>query len=98
MPTYDQTEQFRRDYESLTPEERTQFKRAVDKFVQDLKAGGDFRGALRLKPMKDSGGIWEMTWEGRDGRATFEYGEEMTEGVPHIIWRRVGSHAVFGNP
>ncbi|HEV7161625.1 MAG TPA: hypothetical protein VGN25_00075 [Solirubrobacteraceae bacterium] len=31
-----------------------------------------------------------------DGRATFEYGVEVMAGEPHVIWRRVGTHAVLG--
>jgi len=38
-----------------------------------------------------------MTWAG-DGRATFEYGEPITEGEPHIVWRRVGTHTIFDQP
>lgn len=33
-----------------------------------------------------------MTWAA-DGRATFEYGQEIRPGEPHIIWRRIGTHA-----
>ena len=38
-----------------------------------------------------------MTWAD-DGRATFEYGEEVRAGHPHIIWRRVGTHDILDNP
>ncbi|WP_267887199.1 hypothetical protein [Thermobifida halotolerans] len=37
-----------------------------------------------------------MTWA-PDGRATWQYGEERVPGKPHVIWRRVGTHAIF-NP
>jgi len=30
--------------------------------------------------------------------ATFEYGDEVTEGEPHVVWRRVGTHAIFNRP
>jgi hypothetical protein len=43
-------------------------------------------------------GIWEITWEGRDARATFEYGTAVIEGKRHVIWRRIGSHEIFGTP
>jgi hypothetical protein len=42
-------------------------------------------------------GIWEITFA-PDGRATFEYGEEIVPGEPHVAWRRVGSHAVLSEP
>jgi hypothetical protein len=38
-----------------------------------------------------------MTWAA-DGRATFEYGQEIRPGEPHIIWRRIGTHDVFRQP
>jgi len=41
-------------------------------------------------------GVYEMPWA-PDGRATFEYGESEGEGA-HVIWRRIGSHAVFRRP
>jgi hypothetical protein len=33
-----------------------------------------------------------MTWA-CDGRATFQYGDEIQTGKPHVIWWRVGTHA-----
>jgi hypothetical protein len=47
--------------------------------------------------MQGHPGVWEMSWA-RDGRATFEYGEEVLPGQAHIIWRRIGSHGIFRNP
>jgi hypothetical protein len=41
--------------------------------------------------------IWEMTWA-YDGRATFQYGEEVQQGQPHIVWRRIGTHSIFRRP
>jgi len=38
-----------------------------------------------------------MTWD-NDGRATFSYGEERVPGEPHVIWRRIGTHAIFTPP
>ncbi len=39
-----------------------------------------------------------MTWSfaGPDGRATFEW--VTVHGEPAVRWRRVGGHAIFGNP
>lgn len=39
-------------------------------------------------------GVNEMTWA-PDSRATWQYGKEIRPGEPHIIWRRVGTHAIF---
>jgi hypothetical protein len=38
--------------------------------------------------------VFEMTWD-NDGRATFSYGEEQIPGEAHVIWRRIGTHAIF---
>jgi hypothetical protein len=38
-----------------------------------------------------------MTWA-PNGRATFEYGDELRPGDPHIIWRRIGMHGIFRQP
>jgi hypothetical protein len=38
-----------------------------------------------------------MTWA-PDGRATFHYGDPIREGEPHLVWRRVGTHAILANP
>jgi mRNA-degrading endonuclease YafQ of YafQ-DinJ toxin-antitoxin module len=98
LPTYSRTDQFDRDWDRLNTEERAAFKRAVKKFIEDLEAGGSFRASLRVKPMQKWSDVFEMTWEGEDGRATFQYGEEIIDGEKHIIWRRIGGHSIFGSP
>jgi hypothetical protein len=47
--------------------------------------------------MQGHPGVWEMSWA-PDGRATFEYGDEVHAGEAHIVWRRVGTHAIFRRP
>lgn len=99
MPTHEEAEQFWRDWARLTPEQRRRFRDAVRKFSEDLE--GDpprFRRGLRVKAMQGAAGIFEMTWEIADGRATFQLGRERSPGVPHVIWRRVGGHDIFGDP
>ncbi len=51
--------------------------------------------ATRVTPCR-APGVYEMTWA-PDGRATWEYGDERFPGIPHVIWRRVGTHSIF-NP
>lgn len=97
MPTHDETDQFKRDWARLSSDEKQQFRDAVRKFVEDLSRG-EFRRGLRVKSMQGADGIFEMTGEIANGRATFEYGDELTEGDPHIVWRRIGGHDVFGDP
>jgi hypothetical protein len=96
LPTWSAVESFYRDLADLTPTERKAFRRAVANFVADLKRGA-FRKGLRIKGVQGTDGIFEMTWA-EDGRATFEYGPQVRPKQKHIVWRRVGSHAIFRSP
>lgn len=97
MPTYGKTDRFVKDYTQLSSQEKTRFKAAVEKFVEDLRAKRTFRKGLRVKGVKGADGVFGMTWAD-DGRATFEYADDQIEGEPHIIWRRIGTHDVLGRP
>lgn len=99
MPTYAFLPQFWRDWEALTPEQQDAVLAMKEKFVQDL-AAGRFRKGLRVKLVKGTEGIYEVTWAmgAIDGRATFHYGDEVHVGQPHVVWRHVGTHAIFSNP
>lgn len=94
MPTYLLTDQFQRDYDHLTLQQKRLFKVAVKKFIEDLETGRGFRAGLRVKGIKQTPGVLEMTWA-PNGRATFEYGNEIHPGKTHIIWRRVGTHSIL---
>jgi mRNA-degrading endonuclease YafQ of YafQ-DinJ toxin-antitoxin module len=96
MPTWRLLVGFRQDLKNLTPQQRTAFQKAVARFVADLRAG-KFRKGLRVKKMSGYADVWEMTWA-PDGRATFQYGEEVRPGEQHIVWRRIGSHDIFDRP
>ncbi len=103
MPTYESSDSFRRDYKALSVESRALFKASLREFIEDLtgiESGvlNDFRGSLRVKSMRKHAGIMAMTWEGGDGRATFEYGTPLQAGKRHIKWRRIGGHEVLGAP
>ena len=97
MPTYDVLDAFRRDLERLTPAHRRAFRAAVANFVEDLRRRKGFRKGLRVKKMRGHGSIWELTWA-PDGRATFSFGEEQQSGEVHVVWRRIGTHTIFGSP
>lgn len=97
MPTYAWLARFAADFDSLSPEQQRAFLIAVTQFVDDLRRGEGFRKGLRVKGVKGAAGIFELTW-GDDGRATFEYGDPPTEGEPHVIWRRIGTHSIFLKP
>ena len=96
MPTYQPRPRFLRDFKRLTREQVAAWERALDLFVESLRRGS-FDPALRVKRVQGYPGVWEMTWAS-DGRATFEYGEEVRPGEPHVIWRRIGTHSIFGQP
>jgi hypothetical protein len=97
VPTYAWLARFRADFERLTPTQQAAFLLAVQQFVEDLRRDRAFRRGLRVKGIQGATGMFEMTWA-PNGRATFEYGDEVNEGEPHIVWRRVGTHDVFIQP
>ena len=96
MPTFGWVPRFRSEFLALTPAQQAAFLLAVTQFVEDLRTGR-FRKGLRIKGVKGAKGVYEMTWA-PNGRATFQYGEPIREGEPHIIWRRIGTHAIFQQP
>ena len=97
MPTFAWLERFGSDFDALSPTQQAAFLSAVRHFVDDLRAHRAFRSGLRIKGVQGAAGIFEMTWA-HDGRATFEYGEPVASGEPHLIWRRVGTHDIFNRP
>jgi len=102
MPTFALTDRFKRDWAGLTPEQQKAFKAAVVHFNDDLGAKRGFRAGLRVKRVQKAknnkaSDVWEMTWA-PDGRATWQYGQEQRPNTAHVIWRRIGTHDVFGAP
>jgi hypothetical protein len=97
MPTYDVTSRFQKDYARLSADDRKRFQQAVAKFIEDLRRGRGFRPGLRVDGVEGTRGVFEMTWA-PDGRATFEYGDRSRPGDAHVVWRRIGSHAILANP
>jgi hypothetical protein len=99
MPTFETVPRFERDWKSLTSQQQALFRKVVlEAFVPDLMAPDrPFRAGLRVKGVAAHPGVFEMTWD-NDGRATFTYGPERVPGHPHVIWRRIGTHAIFTPP
>ncbi|MEZ5333469.1 MAG: hypothetical protein R2991_15865 [Thermoanaerobaculia bacterium] len=105
---FEVTLSFERDYAKLKDREKALFREAARRFnaVCDaaLAHGGRPRWpkALRVKDVEGAPGVWEMTWSfsGPDGRATWEWTSTEVDGahVPVIRWRRIGGHAIFGDP
>ncbi len=97
MPTREILDSFWKDWDALTTEQRTTFLVAVRHFIEDLARGQGFRNGLRVKGVQGFPGVFEMTWAD-NGRATFSYGVSPHPGDTHIIWRRIGTHAIFRQP
>lgn len=98
MPTHDEEAQFLREFFALPLDQRRLFRRALRLMVEDLRQNRPFRASLRVRAVQGHPGIFELTWDMPNGRATFNYGTERTPGDPHIHWRRIGGHEIFGNP
>jgi hypothetical protein len=100
LPTFETAAHFKRDFKRLSPEDKKRFEDVVqNKFVPDVSRG-QFRPGLRVKPVQGVGvpegqsPVMEMTWA-PDGRATWQFGASVREGLAHIIWRRVGGHEIL---
>lgn len=96
MATFETTARFDKDWADLDPADKERFKRALRSFIADL-ANGKFRPGLRVKRVQGTQGVFEMTFA-PDGRATWQYGEELQPGLAHVIWRRIGTHDVLTRP
>jgi len=100
-PTYDIDASFADDWKKLPENQKTEFKAARQTMKLDFQTSHGksvtFSPSLRIKGVRGTEGVFEMTWAG-DGRATFQYGDERIPGHPHIIWRRIGTHDIFKRP
>ena len=94
MPTYQPSPEFLQLHSKLTPEQRSAFRAAVVKFIEDLGRGQGFRKGLGVKGIESKPGLYEMRWAD-DGRAVWSYGEPIVEGEPHVLWHAIGTHAVL---
>lgn len=98
MPTYEPLPRFWRDFDRLSKADRKAFKQAVELFRGGL-AAGRFDPRLRVHRIDSAPGVWSLSWgSDNDGRATFQYGSSRVAGEAHIIWRRVGKHAIYRRP
>ncbi|MGI8553088.1 MAG: hypothetical protein ACR2PL_20225 [Dehalococcoidia bacterium] len=105
MPTFEITPRFRSEYAHLRPDQREAFRRARQEFIRVLSAWEEsgrsgllqFPAGLGVKPMVNQRNIMELAWA-PDGRCTWHYGIPELTGKRHIIWRRIGSHAIYDDP
>ena len=97
-PTYEASRRFLREYMKLPREQRERFRTARQKLVAALREDPPkLPPELRIKRVQGVREVWEMTFAG-DGRATFAYGEAEREGEAHVVWRRLGTHDILGDP
>lgn len=105
MPTFEATARFWNEYRQLRLEQQSRFRGARQQFVNALfeweEAGcpgmPSFPGRLGMKRMVGHGSVFEMAWA-PNGRCTWEYGRMRRPGRCHVIWRRIGSHAIYSDP
>jgi hypothetical protein len=98
VPTFERLARFDREFRRLPRELQRAFLAMLPVFVAALKEDPPvFPPALRVHRVQETAGVWEITFA-PDGRATFEYGAEVMAGEPHVVWRRVGTHAVLSEP
>ena len=100
---FERTDSFKADYQRLTDSEKELFRGAIRAINSafDRRTPGQapaWPRRLRIRSVAGARGVFEMTWSfaGPDGRATFEFVN--MEGETGIRWRRVGGHAIFGEP
>jgi hypothetical protein len=98
VPTFERLARFDREFRRLPRELQRAFLEMLPAFITALKQDPPmFPPSLRVHRIQGAPGVWEITFAA-DGRATFEYGEEVLAGEPHVIWRRVGTHDVLNEP
>ncbi len=106
---FERTEPFKADYERLSENEREAFRTAARSFnaaadrFAETKDPSSWPASLRVKPVTNAPGIFEMTWSfsGPDGRATWEWTTAIDaagRSWPAVRWRRLGNHRIFREP
>jgi len=106
VPTYESRSNAIAEYRRLNAEEQASFRDALGAFIEDLKrweltgmvGKPRFRAELRVKDVQGRRGVWEITWRWPNGRATFQYGAPIHPNSVHVIWRRIGTHAILRDP
>ena len=109
MPTFEAHDRFRNEHRGLSAARQQLFSRALDEFIEvflewekEQRPGiPRFPARLRVKSVQGHPRIrpriMELSWAG-DGRCTWQIGISKLQGKYHVIWRRIGSHAIFDDP
>lgn len=96
------TASFGADWDRLTGQKRELLTRVVLEVFEPAcerrarSPGTPWPRSLRVRDVAGAPGVWEMTWDWPDGRATFEWIE--LDGAPASRWRRIGTQRIFGSP
>ncbi|ACZ84948.1 hypothetical protein Aros01_03631 [Streptosporangium roseum] len=101
---FDRTPAFRREAARLPQEHLELFKDVVRNHLLPALNAGAHRGEtpwpkrLRIHKLQDHD-VYSLTWNfaSPDGRATFSFMAD-DQGEPVLIWRRIGSHAIYHDP
>jgi hypothetical protein len=100
---FERTDSFKTDYQRLTNSQKELLRGAVRAMSSAFESRTQGQAPawprrLRIRTMAGVRGVFEMSWSfaGPDGRATFEF--VSIEGEKGIRWRRVGGHAICGEP
>src|SRR5438552_1590209 len=104
MPTFEARERFKHEYARLRPDRQELFRHTLREFISVLRQLERERSTdipqfpqhLGVTPMVNQRSIMEFAWAG-DGRCTWEYGTPQIPGKYHVIWRRIGTHAIYRN-
>jgi hypothetical protein len=105
MPTFEVQQRFWNEYEQLTHRQQVLFESARQQFIEVLSAWEQdgcrgvprFPARLGVKPMVNQRNILELAWA-PDGRCTWQFGTPQRTGLCHVVWRRIGSHAIYADP
>jgi hypothetical protein len=106
---FERTEHFNADFRRLSKANQELFRQAAREFNDacdlfiDSNDPSSWPGRLRVKPVVNAPGVFEMTWSfsGPDGRATWEWttvADSSGSQHPAVRWRRLGDHKIFRNP
>jgi hypothetical protein len=95
VPTFQSLARFDREFRRMPRELPAAFLAMLPTFIAAPRTTPPtFPPALWVKRVHGRQDVWEITFA-PDGRATFEYGDQVIPHAPHIIWRRVGTHDVL---
>jgi hypothetical protein len=88
-------QQFWREWNKLAPSQRRLFEAAWRAINASLDAGRGLPAPPLVQKITDYD-IFEVRWAA-DGRATFHL-EYDDQGMPIIVWRRIGNHSILKQP